>query len=77
MTKAIHLSQALTVLNKGDRVSLSVITANGRLMRCDDIISLSFDRYKGTRTVKFIRSGQLRTIHDVCIVGLNDLEVFL
>lgn len=77
MKKAIHLSQALAMLNKGERVSIRIITVKGKLMECEDVISLSYDRYKGTRSIKFMRSGQIRTIHDVCIVGINDFDVYL
>lgn len=77
MKKAIHLSQALAMLNRGERVSLRVITSKGKILAGDDIVSLSYDRYKGTRSIKFIRSGQIRTIHDVCIIGIDDFDVFL
>lgn len=77
MMKAIHISQALAMLNSGNRVSLRIITTKGKLMVADDVVSLSYDRYKGTRSIKFMRSGQIRTIHDVCIVGIDDFEVFL
>lgn len=77
MNKAIHISQALAMLDNGQRVSLRVVTAKGKLMECPDVISLSFDRYKGTRSIKFVRSGEIRTIHDVCIVGIDDFDVFL
>lgn len=77
MNKAIHISQALAMLNSGNRVSLRIITTKGKLMVADDVVSLSYDRYKGTRSIKFMRSGQIRTIHDVCIVGIDDFEVFL
>lgn len=77
MTKSIHISHALKMLDQGKIVSLRVVTAKGRIMECDDVISLSYDRYKGTRSIKFIRSGQIRTIHDVCIIGLNDFDVYL
>lgn len=77
MTKAIHISQALAMLNRGERVSLKIISAKGKLMEWEDVISLSYDRYKGTRSIKFVRSGQIRTIHDVCIVGIDDFDVYL
>ena len=77
MKKAIHISQALAMLNSGSRVSLRIITTKGKLMEADVVVSLSYDRYKGTRSIKFMRSGQIRTIHDVCIVGIDDFEVFL
>lgn len=77
MKKAIHISQALAMLNRGERVSLRVVTVKGKIMLCEDVISLSFDRYKGTRSIKFMRSGQIRTIHDVCIIGIDDFDVYL
>lgn len=77
MKKALHISQALAMLNSGQRVSLSVITVKGKLMVCEDVISLSYDRYKGTRSIKFVRSGEIRTIHDVGIVGIDDFDVYL
>lgn len=77
MKKAIHLSQALAMLGNGERVSLRVVSVKGKLMEWNDVIALSFDRYKGTRSIKFLRSGEIRTIHDVCIVGIDDFDVYL
>lgn len=77
MKKALHISQALAMLDHGQRVSLRVVTAKGRLKEFPDVISLSFDRYKGTRSIKFVRSGEIRTIHDVCIIGIDDFDVYL
>ena len=77
MKKAIHMSQALAMLGNGERVSLRVVSVKGKLMEWNDVISLSFDRYKGTRSIKFLRSGKIRTIHDVCIVGIDDFDVYL
>ena len=77
MKKAIHISQARAMLDRGERVSLRVVTVKGRLIEFSDIISLSFDRYKGTRSVKSVRSGEIRTIHDVCIIGIDDFDVYL
>lgn len=77
MKKAIHMSQTLAMLGNGERVSLRVVSVKGKLMEWNDVISLSFDRYKGTRSIKFLRSGEIRTIHDVCIVGIDDFDVYL
>ena len=77
MKKAIHISQALAMLNSGERVSLRVVSVKGKILSCEDVISLSFDRYKGTRSIKFVRSGQIRTIHDVCIIGIDDFDVYI
>lgn len=75
--QALHLTQALSMLNAGSPVSLRVVTARGRIMPADNVISLSYDRYKGTRSIKFLRSGKIRTIHDVCIIAINDFDVYL
>ena len=77
MKKSIHISQALAMLNHGTPVTLKVVTAKGKIMECENIISLTYDRYKGTRSIKWIRSGQIRTIHDVCIIGIDDFDVYL
>ena len=77
MTKAIHMTQALAMLNRGTPVTLRVVTAKGKIMECEDVVSLSYDRYKGTRSIKWTRSGQIRTIHDVCIIGIDDFDVYL
>ena len=77
MKKQSHMSQALAMLNSGQRVNLRIISARGRLYVWQEVISLSYDHYKGTRSIKFLRSGEIRTIHDVCIIGIDDFEVFL
>ena len=77
MDKSLHTSQALAMLNSGQRVTLKVVTTKGKINIYEDVISLSYDHYVGTRTIKFLRSGQIRTIHDVLIIGIDDFEVFL
>lgn len=74
---AIHISQALAMLNNGRRVTLRVVSTKGKFIECEDVVSLRYDRYKGTRSIKFLRSGAIRTIHDVCIVGIDDFDVYL
>lgn len=65
------------MLNSGTQVTLRVVTAKGRVIVCPDAVSLSYDHYKGTRSIKLTRSGQIRTIHDVCIIGIDDFDVYL
>lgn len=77
MGKAIHISQARAMLDRGDVVNLTVVKRNGTLFPAKEVVSLRYDYYKGTRQIKFIRSGQIRTIHDVCIIGIDDFEVFI
>ena len=77
MTKAIHITQALAMLNRGSRCSLRVVTRSGAVKVFDDVVSLRYDHYKGTRSVKFLRSGEIRSIRDVAIIGIDDFEVYL
>lgn len=77
MGKAIHISQARAMLDRGAVVNLTVVRKNGTLFPAKEVVSLSYDFYKGTRQIKFIRSGEIRTIHDVCIIGIDDFEVYL
>lgn len=77
MRQSIHISEARRILDRGERLSLLIVKKNGQLLRADDIVSLSYDIYAGTRTIKSMRSGEKRTIHDVQIIALNDFDVFI
>ncbi|MYM13731.1 hypothetical protein [Muribaculum intestinale] len=77
MSNTIHISQARKMLDSGQRVSLVAVKKNGSLLTADDVISLHYDFYSGTRTIKFLRSGQKRLIRDCCLIRINDFEVFL
>lgn len=78
MSKAIHISQARGMLDEGKPAELRVVRLrDGKVATYKDAISLRYDYYKGTRTIKLPASHQIRTIHDVCIIGIDDLEVFL
>lgn len=65
------------MLDAGQPVSLSYVKKNGQLIRMENVVSLRYDFYAGTRTVKLLHNGRKLTIHDVCIIGINDFEVFL
>lgn len=78
MTDAIHISQARAMLDSGKPVSLTYCKLkNGAIITAHDVVSLRYDYYTGMRTIKFLRNGQIRSIHDCLIIGINDLEVFL
>jgi hypothetical protein len=74
---SLHISQARPILDRGEPVSLVVVKKNGQLMEANNVVSLRYDYYKGTRTIKFLASGQIRLIHDCCIIALNDFEIYL
>lgn len=78
MTDAIHISQAKVMLDSGKPVSLTYCKRkNGSVIVAQDVVSLRYDFYTGMRTIKFLRNGQIRSIHDCLIIGINDLDVFL
>lgn len=78
MRQALHISQARKLMDSGERFNLSYVRAkNGIVMDAIDVVSLSYDIYSGTRTIKFLRSGQLRTIRDCLIIGINNQDVYL
>lgn len=77
MRDAIHISQARKMLDSGQKVDLYVVRKNGTLLEAKDVVSLRYDFYAGTRTIKFLRSGKKRTIRDCLIIGINDFDVFL
>ena len=74
---AIHISTAQAMMLRPDPVDLVVFKSDGSLVHYPNVISLKFDFYKGTRTIKFLRSVEIRTVRDVCISKINGLEVFL
>ena len=74
---AIHISTAQAMMLRPDPVDLVVFKSDGSLVHYPNVISLKFDFYKGTRTIKFLRSNEIRTVRDVCISRINGLEVFL
>lgn len=78
MSKALHISQARAMLDAGHPVSLSYCKLkDGSIITADNVVSLRYDFYTGMRTIKILRNGQIRSIHDCLIVGINDFDVFL
>lgn len=78
MSKALHISQARAMLDSGQPVSLKYCKLkDGSIITAENVVSLRYDFYTGMRTVKFLRNGQVRSIHDCLIVGINEFEVFL
>lgn len=78
MPDAIHISTARKMLDRGQPVSIDYVRKrDGSIMHADNVVSLRYDFYSGLRTIKCLRSGQKRTIHDVCIIAINEFEVFL
>ena len=80
MRSSIHINEARRILDKGDPVRLSVVKKDGSILDITDknpVVSLSYDFHTGLRTIKFLRSGEKRTIRDCMIIAINDYDVFL
>jgi len=75
--QSIHITTAQQMMLRPDPVDLVVWKSDGSLLYYNNVISLKFDFYKGTRRIKFLRSNEIRTIRDVCISKINGMEVFL
>lgn len=69
------------MMQRPDPVDLVVWRSSGanagELIRYDNCISLKYDFYEGTRTIKLLNSNQVRRVRDVCIHSINGLEVFM
>lgn len=75
---ALHISQVRKMLDTGKPVDLRIVKLkDGSVYEAKDAVSLTYDYYKGTRTIKCLRSNRKMTIHDVCIIGANEYEVFI
>ena len=73
----IHITTAKHLLAGPDPVNLSVWTKDGSIVEYENVISISYDFYKGTRHIKFLRSGEIRLVRDVCIFRLNGMVVIM
>lgn len=66
------------MLDSGKPVSLTYCKRkDGSIIAAQNVVSLRYDFYTGMRTIKFLRNGEIRSIHDCLIIGINDLDVFL
>lgn len=77
MTDSIHISTARKMLDSGQPVTLTYVKKNGQIMTAKNVVSLRYDFYTGMRTIKMLHNGRKMSIHDVCIIGINEFEVFL
>lgn len=65
------------MLDSGQPVTLTYVKKNGQIMTAKNVVSLRYDFYTGMRTIKMLHNGRKMSIHDVCIIGINEFEVFL
>lgn len=49
--------------------------STGELIVAENVITTSVNVKKRKRNVKFLNSGEVRTVHDVLIVGIDDTRI--
>lgn len=64
------------MLNAGDPVTLTVLTAKGEIRIYENCVALPHKEKKTYRNIRLLKSGEIRKIRDILIIGINDLEVF-
>lgn len=77
MTPRIHINNVQYLLSQPEPVNLVVLKKDGTLMELKECIGLKWDKRKGLRRVKMVRSGEIRMIRDVLILEINGMEVVL
>lgn len=65
------------MLMRPEPVDLVVLTKEGRVLELNNCIGLKFDKYKGTRRIKMLTSGEIRTVCDILIMSINGCEVMI
>ena len=64
MARSIHITTALTMLNSGDPVDISVWKANGEILHLHNCISLRYDTCPGTDERRVRTAGRIRRTRD-------------
>lgn len=75
--QSIHISTARVMLNRPEPVDLKLWTRTGEIQEWNNVISIKYEHYKGTRKMKFLNSGQIRMCRECCIFNINGMEVFM
>ena len=65
------------MLESPDPVDLVVLDKSGRVLKLNNCVGLKWDMYRGTRRVKLLSSGQIRTIRDILVMEINGCEVMI
>lgn len=77
MANSIHISQARKMLNSRQPVDIRLWTSKGEIQFWSNCISLKYDFYKGIRRVRLLNSREVRTVRDVCIFEINNLNIYI
>lgn len=74
---SIHITTARKIFEAPEPVTISFWKKDGTIVTWEDVVPLRYRFREGTRTFKSLRSNQIRTVRDICIFSVNDMEVFL
>ncbi len=55
--------------------SFKYIKKNGEILEAQDVVCTSANVKKKTHTIKFLNSGEVRTIHDVLLISIDDTRI--
>ena len=79
MEKSIHLSTAKKIMDdKTKSFSIKVWElSTGEILEFKDVVCIKYNFRSGTRNIKFLRSGEIRTVRDVCVFEINGMPVYL
>lgn len=78
ITKRLHLTQALQLIQTGKPCELRVWKATtGDIIEYRNVVFLGRDSKKGTIRIKLQTSRQIREFREVCLFEINNMEVHL
>ena len=75
--KSIHISTMRIMLNRPEPVDITLWTKSGEIQTWENVISIKYEHYKGTRKFKFLKNNQIRMCRECCIFQINGMEVFM
>lgn len=81
LTKALNYKHVHRLIERKDEKGNPVpfdfryIKLDGEVMDAHNVVCTSVNVKKKTHTVKFLDSGQVRTIHDVLLISVNDTRI--
>lgn len=56
---------------------MKYICMDGEVMEANNVICTSVDVRHKKRNIRFLESGQVRTIHDVLVLEVNDYKILV
>lgn len=64
-------------MNSRKPFNATVWKKDGSIIEYQDAVTLTYEPTKGTRRIKLLKSNLVRTLRDVCIFKINDLNVYI